>query len=175
MRSRATTRARHTTAGDLGCGWAEGGSEQVTADALLARYANPVLCDTVERVGRDPLRKLARGDRICGPALDAIAAGKPANALAVTAAAALMALRTDRTTPAWLRGAPAAEVLSTVAQLPADHEFVRRVSLASSVLTRTRSPLTALAHLRGHGLLPTGHEPAVHAPRWAPTSIVSAS
>ncbi len=36
----------------------------------LERFANPYLPDTVERVGRSPLRKLSRHDRIVGPAAE---------------------------------------------------------------------------------------------------------
>ncbi|KAH9987941.1 mannitol-1-phosphate 5-dehydrogenase [Russula compacta] len=36
-------------------------------ERVLARFANPKLHDDVERVGRQPLRKLARGDRLLGP------------------------------------------------------------------------------------------------------------
>lgn len=36
------------------------------ADDLLKRFANTALHDTVERVGRDPARKLATGDRFIG-------------------------------------------------------------------------------------------------------------
>ena len=35
-------------------------------DDLLARFANHALHDSVERVGRDPRRKLAPGDRFLG-------------------------------------------------------------------------------------------------------------
>lgn len=39
------------------------------ADDLLVRFANPVLMDTVARVGRDAVRKLKRNDRLVGAAL----------------------------------------------------------------------------------------------------------
>ncbi|NUR81506.1 MAG: hypothetical protein HOQ21_13805, partial [Dermatophilaceae bacterium] len=90
-----------------------GGSSRHTAelDELVARYANPVLRDTVARVGRDPRRKLARTDRICRPALLALESGGAAYALAVTAAAASVALRADPTTPPELRRASVGELL----------------------------------------------------------------
>lgn len=37
---------------------------------ILTRFANPYLPDTVERVGRGPLRKLSRHDRVIGPAAE---------------------------------------------------------------------------------------------------------
>ncbi len=42
---------------------------QAHADDLIRRFGNTALHDTVERVGRDPQRKLQRGDRLLG-ALD---------------------------------------------------------------------------------------------------------
>ncbi|AQP45586.1 hypothetical protein [Tessaracoccus flavus] len=41
-------------------------SVQANADDLLRRFHNRALHDTVERVGRDPQRKLAEGDRFLG-------------------------------------------------------------------------------------------------------------
>ena len=56
---------------------------------LLARFRNPFLGDTVERVGRDPLRKLAPGDRLVGAAQLALAEGITPHYLAGALAAAL--------------------------------------------------------------------------------------
>lgn len=44
------------------------GNEEIIAD-ILVRYGNPLLQDTISRVGRDPLRKLGRRDRLVGAAL----------------------------------------------------------------------------------------------------------
>lgn len=44
-------------------------------DDLLVRFANPVLMDTVARVGRDVVRKLKRNDRLVGAALCCLASG----------------------------------------------------------------------------------------------------
>ncbi len=41
-------------------------------DDLLKRFANRALGDTIVRLGRDPLRKLARADRLVGAALNAL-------------------------------------------------------------------------------------------------------
>ena len=57
--------------------------------AVLQRYGNAALGDTVARVGREPLRKLGVGERIVGPAR--AAAGVPPRAPTLTAAAALVA------------------------------------------------------------------------------------
>ena len=59
------------------------------AEDLLARFANPALRDTVARVGRDPLRKLRRGDRLVGAGLLALAAGVEPRNIAAGIAAAL--------------------------------------------------------------------------------------
>jgi mannitol-1-phosphate 5-dehydrogenase len=59
------------------------------AEDLLARFANPALRDTVARVGRDPLRKLRRGDRLVGAGLLALEAGVETRNIAAGIAAAL--------------------------------------------------------------------------------------
>lgn len=56
---------------------------------MLARYAEPGLRDPVTRVGREPRRKLAAGDRFIGPAVACLAAGHRPLGLATGAAAAL--------------------------------------------------------------------------------------
>jgi mannitol-1-phosphate 5-dehydrogenase len=66
------------------------GGDDAARDCL-ARYADPVLADTVERVARDPDRKLAADDRVCGTARLALAAGVETPALALVAAAGLCA------------------------------------------------------------------------------------
>ena len=77
------------------------------ADDLLARMVNPFLHDSVERVGRDPQRKLGWDDRLVGTIRLALEQGiKPAR-FALGAAAALAvgdrrALETDTPLAAWL-------------------------------------------------------------------------
>lgn len=55
---------------------------------ILDRFRNPELVDTVQRVGRQPLRKISRHERFIGPAAMAAERGLPTVALvgAVTAA-----------------------------------------------------------------------------------------
>lgn len=59
-----------------------------TIDAILARFDNAALGDRIDRVGRDPRRKLAADDRLIGAARLAVGAGVAPTALALAAAAA---------------------------------------------------------------------------------------
>ncbi|GAA4377256.1 hypothetical protein GCM10023152_22920 [Agromyces bauzanensis] len=56
---------------------------------ILERFRNPELPDTVERVGRQPLRKLGRHERFIGPAAELTSAGQPADGLLAAVGAAL--------------------------------------------------------------------------------------
>ncbi|WP_102193165.1 mannitol-1-phosphate 5-dehydrogenase [Microbacterium aurantiacum] len=56
---------------------------------ILDRFRNPALVDTVQRVGRQPLRKLSRHERFIGPASMAAERGLPTVALVRAVAAAL--------------------------------------------------------------------------------------
>ncbi len=51
------------------------GTLRANIDDLLTRFANRALGDTILRLGRDPLRKLARSDRLVGAALNALGQG----------------------------------------------------------------------------------------------------
>jgi mannitol-1-phosphate 5-dehydrogenase len=62
------------------------------ADDLLARMTNPYLLDTIERVGRDPARKLGWNDRLVGTMRVALDQGVEPQRYAFGAAAALVAL-----------------------------------------------------------------------------------
>jgi mannitol-1-phosphate 5-dehydrogenase len=56
------------------------GALAANIDDLLVRFANRALGDTILRLGRDPLRKLGRTDRLVGAGLNALAEGvEPAN------------------------------------------------------------------------------------------------
>ncbi|KAH9962461.1 mannitol-1-phosphate 5-dehydrogenase [Russula dissimulans] len=59
-------------------------------ERVLARFANAKLHDDVERVGRQPLRKLAKGDRLLGPTVMAREYGLPIDHLARGIAAAFL-------------------------------------------------------------------------------------
>ncbi len=66
------------------------GSLLANIDDLLGRFANRVLGDTVLRLGRDPVRKLARTDRLVGAALNALAEGVAPTDLVTGLAAGLL-------------------------------------------------------------------------------------
>ncbi|KAI0246768.1 mannitol-1-phosphate 5-dehydrogenase [Lactifluus subvellereus] len=59
-------------------------------ERALSRFANPKLHDDVVRVGRQPLRKLAKGDRLLGPTAMAREYGLPIDHLARGIAAAFL-------------------------------------------------------------------------------------
>jgi mannitol-1-phosphate 5-dehydrogenase len=59
-------------------------------ERVLARFVNPKLHDDVVRVGRQPLRKLAKGDRLLGPTMMARQYGLPIENLARGIAAAFL-------------------------------------------------------------------------------------
>ena len=63
-------------------------AQQAYVDKVLQRFANPYLPDTVERVGRQPLRKLSRTERLIGPAAELAERGvRPEHLLATVEAA----------------------------------------------------------------------------------------
>jgi len=63
--------------------------QQQYIDTNLARFANDELTDTVERVGRQPLRKLSRHERFVGPAAELAERGMSSGALVRTMGAVL--------------------------------------------------------------------------------------
>jgi mannitol-1-phosphate 5-dehydrogenase len=75
----ALTRKHHPPAGAL----------EANIEDLLARFANRALGDTILRLGRDPLRKLAPSDRLVGAARNALAQGVTPTHLITGIAAAL--------------------------------------------------------------------------------------
>ena len=59
-------------------------------EKILKRFANPYLPDDVDRVGREPLRKLCINDRLVKPLLGTIEYGLPRSFLTKAVAAALL-------------------------------------------------------------------------------------
>lgn len=64
-------------------------------DKILSRFANPYLVDEVDRVGRQPIRKLGPNDRLIKPLLGTIEYGTKNNALLKGIAAALKYQNSD--------------------------------------------------------------------------------
>ncbi|MDJ1112899.1 mannitol-1-phosphate 5-dehydrogenase [Microbacterium dauci] len=105
---------------------------------ILQRFANPALPDTVQRVGRQPLRKLSRHERFIGPASAAAERGLSVDGLVAAVAAALRFQ--DAADPQAvelqqrLRGEDAAAFVASVTGLEADHPLTPR--LVEAVLAR---------------------------------------
>jgi mannitol-1-phosphate 5-dehydrogenase len=113
---------------------------------ILARYSDPGLRDPVTRVGREPRRKLAAGDRFIGPAVAGLAIGCPPVALAGGAAAALAYADATDVQAVDLRRElellGPEEVLATVSMLDPHEELTAMIceryrQLASGHLVRT--------------------------------------
>lgn len=110
------------------------GGERAVRD-YLARYADPDLPDTVERVARDAGRKLVGDDRVCGPALLALESGISTPALAVVGAAGLCAYESALgRKPGQVSPAEGAALMSQVSGLVAGHPFVQSTGAAYAAL-----------------------------------------
>jgi mannitol-1-phosphate 5-dehydrogenase len=134
-----------------------GGPERRRAE--LARFRNPALGDTIDRVGRDPIRKLGAEDRIVGPALLAASGGTPPITLAVVAAAAIVLGIQDVVLSRQLSQHGVPGLLEQYAGIPASSPFARLVDRAWTVLHETRSigaTLATLANEPEEALPPAG-------------------
>ena len=124
------------------------------ADDLLARMANPYLLDTVERVGRDPARKLGWSDRLVGTMRLALDQGIEPRRYAFGAAAALAVLDPSILEPS----RPAHELLDPlwVAESPPRAEREAVLGRIEEALQRVRAWHEAgggdLAHIYGDDL-----------------------
>lgn len=100
-------------------------AQQAYVDKILQRFANPYLPDTTERVGRQPLRKLSRNERLIGPAAELAELGIPRHHLLATVDAALAFDVPEDPESVELQellgSLPAAQVLEKVTGLTADH------------------------------------------------------
>jgi mannitol-1-phosphate 5-dehydrogenase len=113
------------------------GGEGTVRD-YLARYADPDLPDTVERVARDAGRKLVEDDRVCGPARLALGFGVPTPALALVGAAGLCARQSERgrrAGPRVVSPAGGAALMSQVSGLPPGDPFVQSTGAAYAALS----------------------------------------
>lgn len=100
-------------------------------DTSIARLANPDLPDTALRVGRGPLRKLGRDDRLIGPAAQLAERGLPRDALLRAVGAALrFDVPTDPESVELqriLRESTPAEALRRVTGIAVDHPLHDRL------------------------------------------------
>ncbi|MCB0174532.1 MAG: hypothetical protein KDJ97_28730 [Anaerolineae bacterium] len=106
-------------------------------DDLLQRMMNPYLRDTVERVGRDPRRKLGWDDRLIGTMRLALSQGITPHRYAIGAAAALAIIE-----PLVLKqDLPLAEILLPLwaAQQPDDEEVATILALIEESVARLKS------------------------------------
>lgn len=98
---------------------------------ILNRFRNPLLPDTVGRVGRQPLRKLSRHERFVGPAAEAAELGLSVDALVAAMAAALRFNDAEDEQSvelqAQIRQQDAADFTAAVTGLDADHPLFPRV------------------------------------------------
>ncbi len=103
-------------------------------DDLLRRFENRALGDTVLRLGRDPIRKLGRTDRLVGAALNALAEGvEPVHLVAGIAAALRFNHPADPLAAelqAKLHGYGLARTLGEVCELSAGEPLFERVLAA---------------------------------------------
>ncbi|NJC99625.1 mannitol-1-phosphate 5-dehydrogenase [Candidatus Erwinia dacicola] len=98
---------------------------------ILDRFENPYLKDDVDRVGRQPLRKLSAGDRLIKPTLSTLEYHLPHDNL-VTGIAAALHYRSDQypqeqELAGLLAKQDVASVLAQISGLPADGDVVKAV------------------------------------------------
>jgi mannitol-1-phosphate 5-dehydrogenase len=107
------------------------------ADDLLERMINPYLLDTVERVGRDPERKLGWDDRLIGTMRLAIQQGVEPRRYALGAAAALAIIPhsdaplAQSLLPLWQQASPNEQELDAVLGSIKDAQHQLKVWLAA--------------------------------------------
>jgi mannitol-1-phosphate 5-dehydrogenase len=101
--------------------------------AALARFGDRVLADPVVRVAREPIRKLAPGDRLLGPAqLIEERTGRVPKYFALAVAGALL-YRNEDDEQSWRLGkalerAGVMAVLQSICDLPPSHPFAQAVA-----------------------------------------------
>jgi mannitol-1-phosphate 5-dehydrogenase len=109
-------------------------AQQAYVDKILQRFANPHLPDTTERVGRQPLRKLSRNERLIGPAAELAERGiTPHHLLATVSAALAFDVPEDPESvelQELLGSLPAPEAVEKVTGLTPDHPLYPEVLAA---------------------------------------------
>lgn len=116
-------------------------TQQQYMELILNRFANPHLPDTAERVGRSPLRKLSRHDRIIGPAAELAERGLDYGSLLNAFDAALQFTpegdpEVDQLQALLQSGRPVEEIVTEITGIDADHVMFE--SLVEIVARRIR-------------------------------------
>lgn len=101
-------------------------TQQQYMDLILSRFANPYLPDTAERVGRSPMRKLSRHERIIGPAAELAERGLDNGSLLNAFDAALQFTpdgdpEVDQLQELLGSGRPAEELVTEITGIEKDH------------------------------------------------------
>ncbi|MBP1132341.1 mannitol-1-phosphate 5-dehydrogenase [Serratia sp. PL17] len=109
-------------------------------DKILSRFENPYLHDDVERVGRQPLRKLSAGDRLIKPLLGTLEYGLP-HANLIQGIAAAMSYRSEQDPQAKELVELLAELgpkaaLAQISGLPAESEVVEQAIAMYNAMQR---------------------------------------
>lgn len=103
----------------------DAGEQEAYVQKILGRFTNPYLPDTVNRVGRAPLRKLSRHERFIGPAAELAERGTRPEALLKAIASALRfddAADTEAVElQQLLRSTEAADATKQITGLSSDH------------------------------------------------------
>jgi len=99
-------------------------------DTVISLLLNPYIDDVLQRLGADTRRKLARTDRLVGPAVLCLEAGGKPEAIAKAIAAGFTYVNDDEGTRAvnsLYKERGAAEAISTVCSLPAAHPLAKMI------------------------------------------------
>jgi mannitol-1-phosphate 5-dehydrogenase len=129
---------------------AEVAGDETTLQGIVTRFENAALNDSIDRVGRDPLRKLGKKDRLIGAAEQACKAGVNPEKLMLAVAAALYYC--DQSDPACvpmreeLETAGPGKLLRSVSGIDPDIEMAVAAEKIFSRLVEKgdRSPLLSL-------------------------------
>lgn len=109
-------------------------------EKILSRFTNEYLPDTVQRVGREPLRKLSRNERFIGPAAAIAERGESADALIDAIGAALQFHVADdaqsQEMAELLESLDAAEFTAQVTGLEPGHPLFDRICTEVAAVTR---------------------------------------
>jgi mannitol-1-phosphate 5-dehydrogenase len=118
-------------------------AQQAYMDKILQRFANPYLPDTVDRVGRHPLRKLSRSERLIGPAAELAERGiRPQHLLATIEAALSFEVPDDPESvdlQQLLKSLPAAQATERITGLtPADPLYGHVLAIVEDAVNKRK-------------------------------------